>query len=181
MAAGRFLRAVPVPFGWTPFEWDLLAEVVRYHRGAEPAARHKRFARLSTEDRDCVRALAGVLRLARALRRCGVTGSGGLRIDETAAYVRLCVSCLRDTEDSAARLAAAKHLLEGYLRRPIIIQSATGASSVRGLQAPQWAPMPVAGRLRRGDRPRPRRTTRRRRIPGQTLAPVSEHLRAEPL
>ena len=131
-AARNFLRAVPVPLGWKASDWDLLTEVIRYHRGAEPAARHKRFAQLSAEERDCVRALAGVLRLARGLRRCGVTGSGGVRVDETVAYVRVCVSSLRDTEDNASRLAAAKHLLEAYLRRPIIIRRGRGAASVPG-------------------------------------------------
>jgi CHAD domain-containing protein len=127
-AAGNFLRALPAPLGWEASEWDLLTEVVRYHRGAEPAARHKPFAQLSPEQRACVRGLAGVLRLARGLRRCGVTVPGGVRVDETAAYVRLRVSSFQDTEDNAVRLAAAKHLLEGYLRRPIIIESAKAAS-----------------------------------------------------
>lgn len=131
-AAGNFLRAVPVPLGWKASEWSLLTEVIRYHRGAEPAARHKRFAKLSAEERDCVRALAGVLRLARGLRKCGVTVSGGVRVDETAAYVRLSVSSLHDTEDNASRIAAAKHLLEGYLRRPILIRSSGRAASSPG-------------------------------------------------
>jgi hypothetical protein len=123
-AAHRFLRGSPAPLGWKASEWDLLTEVVRYHRGAEPAARHTPFARLSPEQRDRVRGLAGVLRLARGLRRCGVTVAGRFRVDETAAYVRLRVSRLQNTADNAARLAAAKHLLERYLRKPIIIESA---------------------------------------------------------
>jgi CHAD domain-containing protein len=135
-AARNFLRAAPVPLAWKPSEWDLLTEVVRYHRGAEPLTRHKCFAQLSPDQQDCVRGLAGVLRVARGLRRCDVTASGGVRVDETPAYVRLRVSSLRDTEDNAARLAAAKHLLEGYLRRPIIIESAKAADS---LDAPRLA------------------------------------------
>jgi CHAD domain-containing protein len=135
-AAHHFLRAAPVPLGWKASEWDLLTEVVRYHRGAEPVARHTPFAQLSPEQRDCVRGLAGVLRVARGLRRCGVTVSGGVRVDETLAFVRLRVSSLQDTEDNAARLAAAKHLLEGYLRRPIIIESAKAAVSIRARDLP---------------------------------------------
>ena len=129
-AARNFLRAIPAPPGWKASEWELLTEVVRYHRGAEPAARHKKFAQLSHERREWVRGLAGVLRLARGLRRCGVTVAGGVRVDETPSYVRLRVPSLQNTEDSAARLAAAKHLLEGYLRRPILIESARAAGSV---------------------------------------------------
>ena len=129
-AARNFLRAVPAPPGWKASEWELLTEVVRYHRGAEPAARHKKFAQLSPERQEWVRGLAGVLRLARGLRRCGVTVAGGVRVDETPTYVRLRVSSLQNTEDNAARLAVAKHLLEGYLRRPILIESAKAAGSV---------------------------------------------------
>jgi CHAD domain-containing protein len=136
-AAHTFLREAPVPLGWKASEWDLLTEVVRYHRGAEPAVRHTHFAQLSPEQRDCVRGLAGILRFARGLRRCGVTVSGGVHLEETAAYVRLSVPSVRDTEDAAARLAAAKHLLEGSLRRPIIIQSAKGAVSRASIRGPR--------------------------------------------
>jgi CHAD domain-containing protein len=129
-AASDFLRAAPVPPGWKASEWHLLSEVVRYHRGAEPTVRHKRFAQLSPGQRDCVRGLAGVLRVARGLRRCGATRSGAVHADETAAYVRLRVSSVPDTEDNAARLAAAKHLLESYLRRPIVIEAAAAAMSI---------------------------------------------------
>jgi CHAD domain-containing protein len=130
-AARDFLRAVPAPPGWKAQEWDLLTEIVRYHRGPEPAARPKRFAQLARKRRDCVRGLAGVLRLARGLRRCGVSVAGGVRIDLTAAYVRLRVSGVQDTEDHAARLAAAKHLLERHLRRTVLIESPGVAESIR--------------------------------------------------
>ena len=130
-AARDFLQAVPVPLGWNAQDWTVLTEIVRYHRGAEPAARHKRFVQLTPERQDCVRGLAGVLRLARGLRRCGVTVGSGVRVDETAAYVRLRVAGLQDTEDHAARLAVAKHLLERHLRRPILIESAKAVASIR--------------------------------------------------
>jgi hypothetical protein len=130
-AARDFLRAVLVPLGWNAPDWTVLSEIVRYHRGAEPAARHKRFVHLTPERQECVRGLAGVLRLARGLCRCGVTVGGGVCVDETTAYVRLRVSGLQDTEDHAARLEVAKHLLEGYLRRPILIESAKAVASTR--------------------------------------------------
>jgi CHAD domain-containing protein len=122
-AARAFLRSVRAPLGWSAADWEVVAEVVRYRRGAEPAATHKGFARLSADRQHVVRGLAGILRLARGLRRCGVSPRGGVRINETSAYVRLCVPGLRDTEESAARLAAAKHLLEKYLHRPMLIEA----------------------------------------------------------
>jgi CHAD domain-containing protein len=133
-AARDFLRAVPVPLGWTSDDWDLVTHVVRYQRGAEPAARHKHFAQLSPEQHDRVRSLAGVLRLARALHRCGVNMAAGVRVDKTAPYVRLRVSGMKDTADNAARLAAAKHLLEHALGRPVLIESAEAVTSVQALR-----------------------------------------------
>ena len=130
-AARDFLRAVPVPFGWKASDWDLLTHVVRYHRGTEPAPRHRHFAQLSPERQDAVRGLAGVLRLARGLDRRGVTVASGVRAYAAGAFVRLRVSGLRDTERDAARVAAAKHLLEGYLRRPILIQSIRARAATR--------------------------------------------------
>jgi CHAD domain-containing protein len=139
-AARDFLRAVPVPPGWKAQHWDLLAMVVRYHRGAEPAARHTPFAQLSAEQQDRVRGLAGVLRLARGLHRCGATSATAVRVDATAAYVRLRVSGVKDTQENAAHLAAAKHLLEQSLRRPVLIESTEAVSSSRTLRLAHRAP-----------------------------------------
>jgi CHAD domain-containing protein len=130
-AAGDFLRALPVPLSWRTSEWELLALVVRYHRGAEPAVRHRQFRRLSQDRQERVRKLAGVLRLARGLYRCGVTTPGDIRLDESAEYVRLRICGVQDTEDNAARLAIAKHLLETALRRPVLIECAKAAASAR--------------------------------------------------
>ena len=133
-AARNFLRAMPVPIGWTSHDWELVTHVVRYYRGAEPAPKHKTFARLSPEQQDRVRSLAGVLRLARGLHRCGVNIVGGVRLDATAAFVRLRVAGVHDTKENAARLAAAKHLLERYLRRPLLIESAKVMTSIHALR-----------------------------------------------
>jgi CHAD domain-containing protein len=123
-AARDFLRSAPVPLDWTSNDWDLVAEIVRYHRGAEPASRHKGYRRLPRERRDRLRLLAGVLRLARGLRRSGATGKRDVRADQTSEFVRLHIAGVEDTEANAARVAAAKHLLERYLRRPVLIETA---------------------------------------------------------
>jgi CHAD domain-containing protein len=139
-AARDFLRTVPVPLGWTSHAWDLVTHMVRYQRGAEPAARHKAFARLSPEQQDRVRGLAGVLRLVRGLHRCGVSAAAGVRVDAAVAYVRVGVAGVPDTKNNAARLAAAKHLLEGYLRRPLFIESTKVVASVPALHLAHRSP-----------------------------------------
>jgi hypothetical protein len=133
-AARDFLRAVPVPLGCRPQDWDLVAQVVRYHRGAEPAPRHKQFVKLSSEQQHRVRGLAGVLRLARGLHRCGVSVAAGVHVDATKAYLRVRVAGVQDTEENAARLAAAKHLLERYLQRSLLIESPQATTPVHQLR-----------------------------------------------
>jgi exopolyphosphatase/guanosine-5'-triphosphate,3'-diphosphate pyrophosphatase len=55
--------------GFQPDELQLIANVARYHRGAEPKTRHDNCRRLSPEERDRVQRLAAILRLAGGLDR----------------------------------------------------------------------------------------------------------------
>jgi CHAD domain-containing protein len=123
-AARKFLRGLPVPVGWNEEEWELLALVVRYHRGEEPKAKHKAYARLDKEEREGVCAMAGVLRLARVLRKIGVASGKDLKAERTESAFILRVPGLEDTEASAAKVAAGKHLLETCLERPLIVRPA---------------------------------------------------------
>jgi CHAD domain-containing protein len=129
-AARKFLRRLPLPVGWTEPEWDLLGLVVKYHRGNEPKAKQKGYARLTREERQALCAMAGVLRLARVLPKCGVESSQGLRVARSVDALILRAPGLEDSEMSAARVAAGKHLLETVLERPLIVQTVPGESKV---------------------------------------------------
>jgi len=120
-ALRKFLLGLTIPPNWTSEEWDLMAWAVRFHRGAEPKQKNG-FAKLSEEQQTAVRALAGLLRLARALRKCGIERTVGLRCEKSSDAVVLRVPGLADTADVAARLAAAKHLLETVLEKPFILK-----------------------------------------------------------
>jgi hypothetical protein len=121
-AARRFLLERPVPPSWTRKEWELLAWTVRYHRGAEPKTSNSAFGRLQQSQQTNVRALAGVLRLARGLRKCKIEPCRGLRVEKTAAAVLLHVPGLADSAENAALLAGAKHLLDTYLGKPLVLK-----------------------------------------------------------
>lgn len=121
-AARKFLLDLALPPGWSNQEWELLATAIRYHRGAEPSAKSGPFSKLSAEQQNSVRALAGVLRLARALRKCGVESGAGLRAEKSSEAVVLRVPALGDDLETASRLAAGKHLLEEYLGVPILLK-----------------------------------------------------------
>ncbi|HVH72874.1 MAG TPA: CHAD domain-containing protein, partial [Candidatus Dormibacteraeota bacterium] len=95
-AARKFILELPPPPGWSNQEWGLLATVVRYHRGAEPSKKSGPFSKLSPEGQNRVRAQAGVLRLAIALRKCGVESGAGLRVEKSAETIVLHVRGLVD-------------------------------------------------------------------------------------
>jgi CHAD domain-containing protein len=121
-ATRKFLKKLPMPPGWSDDQWALLGLTLRYHRGAEPSTDKGQFATLTENHQDAVRGLAGVLRLARALRKCGVVTTAGLRADKFPDAFVLSVPGLLDTIETVTRLAAAKHLLESYLRKPLVLK-----------------------------------------------------------
>jgi CHAD domain-containing protein len=146
-AARHFLRACPVPPSWTQKEWELLAWTVRYHRGAEPKTELNRssstFARLHEDQQSSVRALAGVIRLARGLRKCRIAHCSGFRVEKTGAAILLHVPGLVDSAENAAILAAAKHLLDTYLGKPLILKPAAPPQLV-ALPSPTNQEVPMA-------------------------------------
>jgi len=133
-AVRKFLLGLAIPPNWKSEQWDLMAWAVRFHRGPEPRQKNG-FRKLSEEQQTEVRALAGVLRLARTLRKSGLEGAAGLRCEKSAEAVVLSVPGLLDTAEIAARLAAAKHLLESVLEKPLILKS---------VPKPPKPPAPVA-------------------------------------
>jgi CHAD domain-containing protein len=144
-SAQKFLLALALPPGWTGEEWELLAATVRYHRGAEPKTKHQAFGNLSEEQRKTVKALAGVLRLARVLRKYGVEASSSLRAEKSVDALILHVPGLSDTKETAARIAAGKHLLETSLEIPLILKAAPGPQPVLQLPAKGAVVMELAG------------------------------------
>jgi CHAD domain-containing protein len=122
-AARNYLRDMVVPLGWTPEEWALLSNIVRYHRGALPDAKHKAFARLPEQQQQVVSAIAGILRLARVLRKCGAISVKGLRVEKSVDALIVHVPGLEESAETAARLAAGKYLLETALAKPLLVKA----------------------------------------------------------
>ena len=134
----RFLSGLPVPPSWTPKEWAVLAWSVRYHRGGEPKAKGQAFASLTETQQQNIRAFSGVLRLARGLRKCGIEDCSAFHAERTADTLLLEIPGLADSAENAARIAAAKHLLETYLQFPLIVKPATKAQiPAASLPAPE--------------------------------------------
>jgi exopolyphosphatase/guanosine-5'-triphosphate,3'-diphosphate pyrophosphatase len=66
--------------GMTPAEQVIIANVARYHRGAEPSKTHENFGPLSPADRARVRRLAAILRVADGLDRGHTAAVADLRV-----------------------------------------------------------------------------------------------------
>ena len=123
-AARKYLKSMKLPPTWTETEWEIMAKVVRYHRGALPDVNYKSFARYSQEEQKMICTLAGVLRLARALSKCGVQTPIGLRVERSVDALIVHVPSLAESEENAARLAAGKYLLESSIGLPVIVKAA---------------------------------------------------------
>ena len=69
--------------GFTDREIELIAQTARYHRKSAPKAKHAEWAALRADDRELVRRLAGVLRVAIGFDRshAGRIGSVSVRAD----------------------------------------------------------------------------------------------------
>ena len=139
-AARDFLREMVLPAGWTKAEWEIAAQVVRYQRGPIPQQKHKSFSRLEEADQKVVCALAGVLRLARTLRKCGLASPVGLRLEKSPDAFIVHVPGLAASEEAATRLATGKYLLETLLQKPLILRAEPPVPKVVQLPLPQNEP-----------------------------------------
>jgi CHAD domain-containing protein len=137
----RMIRNLPRPLGWSARELELAAMVARYHRGALPRPRGKITQRLELPDRPVAILLAAILRLAVALdprtrnEKQGPLRSSAPRSEPHRASAERVEVTLQDQfilvrvegysvfDRSAECVAAARHLLETVLRRPIIVRA----------------------------------------------------------
>ena len=124
----RLIRERIPPPGWTSAEMEIVASIARYHRGALPGAGQKSWAAIPVEQKESVLLLAGILRLATALGSDGNTVITRIKAEgaeEPVGSLVLRVGGYSGEEPLASRLAAARHLLESVLHRPIVITPET--------------------------------------------------------
>jgi exopolyphosphatase/pppGpp-phosphohydrolase len=117
----RMIRSLALPLGWSPRELEMAAVVARYHRGALPRTRKKTLQALDLPERKIATHLAGVLRLANALDpHNGVEPYLEVSLQERTVTVQAAGYSALDRR--AEQVAAARHLLETVLRRPILVR-----------------------------------------------------------
>src|ERR1700687_3034081 len=131
------IRRLERPLGWSAREMEMAAVVARYHRGALPRPRGKSLQALELPDRPIAMELAGVLRLANALdtphgRRGNGENSPQLEVSLQDRVVVVRAAGYSALDGSAEGVAAARHLLETVLRRPVLVRSLRGSAGGGG-------------------------------------------------
>ena len=120
-ASFRLIRKLSQPVGWSARELELAGIVVRFHRGALPTPRKKVLQPLQIDDRRVVMQLAAILRLANAFdTQNGIEPHLDVSTDERVVVVKVPGYSVADR--SAENVAAARHLLETVLRRPVLVR-----------------------------------------------------------
>ncbi|MFY9845190.1 MAG: CHAD domain-containing protein [Terriglobales bacterium] len=134
----RMIRGLARPLGWSARELELAAVVARYHRGALPHPRGKTMQSLPLTDRPIAMELAAILRLANALD-LHPSHSGSREENETSPrlevrsldhFVLVRVAGYAALDRSAENVAAARHLLETVLRRPVLVRALRAAPEI---------------------------------------------------
>jgi CHAD domain-containing protein len=138
----RLIRRMTPPLGWTSHDLQLAAAIARFHRGALPQSRHKALRGFPSEERKIATYLAGILRVANAFDAARDGHVRGLRVEEKNGNLLLTAAGYSPWSSAAEEVAAARHLLETVLRKPIVVRPlAATHSRVRPSQA---APRPSA-------------------------------------
>ena len=120
-ASFRLIRKLSHPLGWSARELELAAIVARFHRGALPSPRKKALQGLQVDDRGVVMRLSGILRLANAFdTRNGIEPHLHVAVNGPMLLVQ--VPGYSAADRSAENIAAARHLLETVLRRPVLVR-----------------------------------------------------------
>ena len=117
----RMIRNLTPPLGWSAQELQLASVIARYHRGALPRARQKSMQLLDPPDRRAALQLAGVLRLTNSLDTRNGT-EPRLKVGLNDKVVLIQATGYSPLDPSAEEIAAARHLLEVVLRRPVLVR-----------------------------------------------------------
>ncbi len=122
----RMIRGMARPLGWSARELEMAAVVARYHRGPLPHPQGKSMQLLELADRPMAMQLAGILRLANALdKRSGNEKAEAPRLEVSLQdrFVVVRAAGYSALDRSAEEVAAARHLLETVLRRPVLVRA----------------------------------------------------------
>ncbi len=130
-ASRRLISRLILPAFWAPAELELVALSARYVRGALPTGRQARFAALPPGQRNILRQMAAVLRLAKSLDADGVGVVRSVSVRRSGDRLWIEARGLREESALAQRIAAGRYLLERVCRMPVQVRGGPQARSRR--------------------------------------------------
>ena len=142
--ARRFLSALSAPPGWSGEQWQLLAFAIRYHRGAPPSAENGRFAKLEAPQQAKLLCVAGILRIARALRKAGVESAARVHVEGSSDSITLLIGGFAEGQIPPKGLAIGRQMLEGALGKTVAVRAIEKQTLSLPLEFPSAKIEPVA-------------------------------------
>jgi exopolyphosphatase/guanosine-5'-triphosphate,3'-diphosphate pyrophosphatase len=118
----RMLGRMAAPLDWSAGNWEMVAALARYHRGALPEASHAGYGKIPAGQRRRFLQLAAVLRLANALDAGHTRTVRSLQLQRTAETITLLASGYVEDPAATTGIAIAKHLLETACGLPVVIR-----------------------------------------------------------
>lgn len=122
--------------GYTSRELEVIANIARYHRRKPPAGAHPNFARLAPADRELVRRLAGILRIADGLDRTHTERVSAVELAIGGGRALLRLHADRESETDAWGAAQKSDLFRDAFRLEPVFEFAPAPSESLGEQSP---------------------------------------------
>lgn len=117
------IKKLRPPLSWSQEDLLMLAFVVRFHRGALPHTQHQTLRLLTPQQRQILRLLAGILRLADAFDDARDGHVRRLKVEDKYGFLLVSAAGFLPVTRTGQNVAAARHLLEVVLRKPILVKS----------------------------------------------------------
>lgn len=121
-ASYRLIQKLHAPLGYDAESLHIAAAVALYHRGALPRASQQALHAFTAIQKQEIAKLAGILRLASAFDSEHDGTIQQLKVEDRACCIVISASGYSHRSKPAEGIAAARHLLELFYRRPIMVK-----------------------------------------------------------
>jgi CHAD domain-containing protein len=129
----RMLGRMAAPLDWSAENWEMVAALARYHRGALPEVSHAGYGKIPAGQRRKFLQLAAILRLANALDAGHTRTVRSLKVLRTAETITVLANGFVEDPAATPGIAIAKHLLETAFGWPVVLRAVvTGKRAVPG-------------------------------------------------
>jgi exopolyphosphatase/guanosine-5'-triphosphate,3'-diphosphate pyrophosphatase len=119
----RLIERLKPPLGVEGNSLRMAGIVARYHRGALPRPGQKALRNLIPAERNRVLWLGGILRLANAFDGDRKGRISRLEVHQQDGFILIAAQGYSSRDRSAEEIAAARHLLELVVRRPVMVKA----------------------------------------------------------